>query len=256
MGDVVALILLGVLVGTLIGGLGGGGGVIAVPMFIWICGMAPSDAGTISLIAVAAAALIAVALGTISREVRWRWAIAFGALGLVGSFLGSALALVVDDFVILLAFAAVVLFATVRFVVGIVRDKRRVGVGPPARGLASAAAVGIGAVTGLVGVGGGFLIAPALMSLVRMAPRAAIATSSTVILFNSLSSLGARGVLGFSFEGAVVLPVLVGAFIGGVVGKAVASRISGAGLQYASGGLLVVCCLAVGASVVQSVWAS
>lgn len=259
MGEFVALLLLGTLVGALIGGLGGGGGVIGIPAFIWLAGVSASEAGTLSLVAVAAAAVIAVILAGLEREISWRWVLVFGLVGVVGALAGSAVASVVDDVVILIAFGAVVIVATVRFLAGVRRESRGHPGGEPPRGDVSRggavfAAAGIGAVTGLVGVGGGFLIAPALMRLVRMAPRLAIGTSSAVILFNCLSSLGARVIWGFDIDAAMAIPVLAGAVAGAVIGRFASQRASNATLRYASGALLLICCVAVGASVAQALW--
>lgn len=255
MAEFPALLLLGFVVGALIGGIGGGGGIIAVPLFVLLLDAPPSDASSYSLVAVAAAGIIAVIIGAFANEVSWPWALVFGAIGILGSFLGAGVAANVDERVILVAFAVVVVLATARFLWGL-REKPAVENGSPRRGAALASALGIGGVTGLVGVGGGFLIAPTLMRIVRLTPRVAVATSSAVILFNALSSISARFVVGFEIEWGVFVPLLIGAAVGAATGKLLAARASGWALQYASGALLVISCVAVGVTLFFPTWIS
>ncbi len=256
MGELGTLVSLGILVGALIGGLGGGGGVIALPLFMWLAGMSPVDAGTYSLISVAAAAVVAVIMGAALRQIRWRWAVAFGLIGAVGSPIGAGIALHVDQIVILFAFALIVATATTRFLIGIVRERTPAASQEVSRPMAVTAAAGIGATTGLLGVGGGFLISPTLIGVVRLLPATAIATSSAVILLNCISSLGARLVLGFEIEVSIVLPLLIGSLIGGTAGKYISTKASSTVLQAASAILLIVCCVAAIASLIQTVWVS
>lgn len=251
MSELVPLIALGLFVGTLIGGLGGGGGVIAVPLFMWTAGMSPLEAGTYSLIAVAAAAVVAVLIGAFRREIDWRWAMTFGIVGAIGSVLGSAIAIHVDHRIILLAFALVVVLASVRFVMSLVQADSPASRSRRSTPISLSAAAGIGATTGLVGVGGGFLISPTLMGIVRLTPRTAVATSSAVILLNCVSSLGARFILGTQIETAWMWPVLIGALAGGAAGKQIGAKLSPRALQFGSAALLVISCLAVVASLIE-----
>ncbi|MFE7332713.1 sulfite exporter TauE/SafE family protein [Streptomyces sp. NPDC057565] len=102
------------------------------------------------------------------------------------------------------------------------------------------AGVGLGAVTGLLGVGGGFLAVPALMSVLRLPMRRAVGTSLVVILINSVASLATRlAAGGTSLDLAVFGPFVGAAILGAWDGKRLAAKLSGAALQRAFATLLL-----------------
>ncbi|MFC5183817.1 sulfite exporter TauE/SafE family protein [Actinomadura harenae] len=104
----------------------------------------------------------------------------------------------------------------------------------------SAAGAGLGAVTGLLGVGGGFLVVPALVSVLRLPMRKAACTSLVVILINSVVSLATRlAVGGDSLDLAIFFPFVGAGIVGAWEGKRLASRLSGAALQGAFAALLI-----------------
>ncbi|MFE6505047.1 TSUP family transporter, partial [Kitasatospora sp. NPDC057738] len=97
-----------------------------------------------------------------------------------------------------------------------------------------AAGAGLGAVTGLLGVGGGFLAVPALVSVLRLPMRKAVGTSLVVIVVNSVVSLGTRlTVTDISVDPAVFGPFVGAAVLGAWDGKRLAAKLSGAALQRA-----------------------
>jgi uncharacterized membrane protein YfcA len=102
----------------------------------------------------------------------------------------------------------------------------------PARpGRITGAGAGLGAVTGVLGVGGGFLAVPALMNVVGLRMRAAVGTSLLVITANSLAALLARAGTAQSLDWAVVAPFAGAAVLGAWDGKRLAARVSGGTLQ-------------------------
>ncbi|MEV5574734.1 sulfite exporter TauE/SafE family protein [Spirillospora sp. NPDC052269] len=114
----------------------------------------------------------------------------------------------------------------------------------------AAAGAGLGAVTGLLGVGGGFLVVPALVSVLRLPMRKAVCTSLVVILINSVVSLTTRlAVGGDSLDFAIFVPFVGAAILGAWEGKRLAAMLSGAALQRAFAALL----LAVGVSMLVGV---
>ncbi|NEB85330.1 sulfite exporter TauE/SafE family protein, partial [Streptomyces anulatus] len=92
---------------------------------------------------------------------------------------------------------------------------------------AGAAGAGLGAVTGLLGVGGGFLAVPALTRVLNLPVRRAIGTSLLVITVNSLAALGARAGTGTPLDWSVIAPFTAAAVLGAWDGKRYAQRLSG-----------------------------
>lgn len=103
-----------------------------------------------------------------------------------------------------------------------------------------AAGAGLGAVTGLLGVGGGFLAVPALVSVLRLPMRTAVGTSLVVILINSVASLATRVAAGgMSLDLAIFGPFVGAAVLGAWDGKRLAAKLSGAALQRTFAALLL-----------------
>lgn len=104
----------------------------------------------------------------------------------------------------------------------------------------AAAGAGLGAVTGLLGVGGGFLAVPALVSVLRLPMRTAVATSLVVILVNAVASLTTRVAAGgASLDPAVLGPLVGAAVLGAWDGKRLGAKLSGTALQRAFAALLL-----------------
>ncbi|MFD9908921.1 TSUP family transporter [Streptomyces sp. NPDC059063] len=107
-------------------------------------------------------------------------------------------------------------------------------------GRAGAVGAGLGALTGLLGVGGGFLVVPALVGVLAFEMRAATGTSLLVIAVNSLASLATRGSTTTGLDWAVVAPFTGAAVLGAWDGKRLASRLSGDALRRTFAGVLLV----------------
>ncbi|NEA92179.1 sulfite exporter TauE/SafE family protein, partial [Actinospica acidiphila] len=98
-------------------------------------------------------------------------------------------------------------------------------------GRAAGAGAGLGALTGLLGVGGGFLAVPALVTVLAFEMRAAVGTSLLVITANSLASLATRSGAAVSLDWAVIGPFIATAVLGAWDGKRLAAKVSGPRLQ-------------------------
>ncbi|MFR9806696.1 sulfite exporter TauE/SafE family protein [Pseudonocardia sp. RS010] len=276
---------LGLLIGAVIGGLGGGGGVLTVPVLVYLLGQDAQDATTSSVIIVGVAAVVGV-LARGRGDVAWRTGIALGLVGIPAAYLGTLLNRHVGEPVLLIAFAVLTLMAAVamlldsrarrgddgeegsgsgRATASVARHGRSPGgaalaarapAGRGARLLVRGAkvvlcGVAVGFLTGFLGVGGGFLLVPALVIVLDMPIALAAGTSLLVIVLNSISSLVSRiGDLHLDWQ--VVAPFTLAAVVGTLAGKRIADRLSGATLGKAFAVLL----LAVGAFVgVQSILA-
>jgi uncharacterized membrane protein YfcA len=259
---------LGLLIGLVMGGLGGGGGVLVVPALVYLLGQSAQDATTGSVVIVGVAAVGGV-LTRVRGGIDWRTGLSFGALGIPAAYLGARLNQHVAQPVVLLSFATLTLLTAA----GLLLDTRRRTAaeccrtptgdgadGPPLRtapprlhtaGKVAACGLAVGFLTGFLGVGGGFLVVPALVIVLRMPMRLAVGTSLLIIVLNSASSFASR--LGaVTLDWRVVVPFTVGAVLSCVAAKSLAHRLSGTTLTRAFAILLI----AVGAFVaVQNVLA-
>ena len=212
----------GLAVGLGLGALGSGGSMLAVPALIYLLGLDPYAAVSGSLVVVGvSAAAGAVAHGRAGR-VRLRVGLTFGLLGTAGSVAGSWLSAAVGQRVLLLAFAALALATAV-----VVR--RRPGRSRPSPPSAAGRLLGwravvaaslVGLVTGFLGVGGGFLLVPALLLVVGLPLPVAVGTSLVAITVNSATALAAR----WGQDSALDWPVLAGFAGAAVVGCLLGAR--------------------------------
>lgn len=183
---------LAAVVGLSLGLLGGGGSILTVPIFVYVLGFDPKLAIAMSLPVVGGASLIGAASHWRSGNVDLRSAAMFGVFAMAGAFGGARLAIHVSGTFQLTLLAVVMLAAAVSMFRSARRDARRVGQ-PDAslkqvpRGVLAAVALAVGVLTGLVGIGGGFLIVPALVILGRVPMKQAVGTSLLVIAMNSLT---------------------------------------------------------------------
>ncbi|MFD8478103.1 sulfite exporter TauE/SafE family protein [Kitasatospora sp. NPDC059673] len=262
MSVLITALLCGAVVGVALGALGGGGGVLAVPALVYLLGVAPAEAGTTSLVIVIATSLTALARHRGAGTIEWRTGLLFAAAGVLPAIGASALAHRIPQAVLTTAFAALAALAAAAMLRG-TRAARRAPTPESAdRGGETggrgghlgtlAAGAGLGAVTGLLGVGGGFLAVPALVSVLRLPMRKAVGTSLVVILVNSLVSLATRlTVSGLSLDLAVFGPFVGAAVLGAWDGKRLAAKLTGTALQRTFAALL----LAVAAAMMTGVLA-
>jgi len=224
---------LGLLVGLSLGALGSGGSILAVPALVYGAGQTPQQATTTSLVLVGIAALSGLAGHFRAGRVKVAHGVAFGITGVGGSFAGSALNRRLDPDVLLLAFSALIVVAAWRMLTacptctrsGESDALRSPGSAPAAfswdlrtSAMALAAGTGIGLLTGLFGVGGGFVIVPALTLILGFAMPQAIGTSLLVVAINSATALLARigtAHIDWFLTTAFTVAAVAGALIGG-----------------------------------------
>ncbi|ATB31629.1 sulfite exporter TauE/SafE family protein [Melittangium boletus] len=234
---------LAVLIGLSLGLLGGGGSIITVPILVYVLGFEPKQAIAMGLAIVGATSLVGALGHWREGNLQPRAALVFGGMAMGGSFAGARLS------VFLSGAAQLVLFSTVMLVAAVFmsRNTRRGALaGAPAPEphraafpLIAASALGVGTLTGLVGVGGGFLIVPALVLRVGLPMKRAVGTSLLVISLNSF--VGFAGHLGHVDVPWGGLSAFTALAIVGILGGTRLSRaVSQAALQRAFAGLLVV----------------
>jgi uncharacterized protein len=238
--DLASVLLSGV-IGLSLGIFGGGGSILAVPVLVLVTRLTPAAAVATSLAMVGATSLIASYAHYRRGLVRPQVALLFGLSGVVTSFLGAKLTGLVSGSLIMRAFALLMLVVGIGMLLG----KRRSAAAPPeapraaSRPIAAAlAGAGVGLVTGFLGVGGGFLVVPALIAFAGLEMREAVGTSLLVIAINS-----AAGFLGHLDGGHLdpsLIAALTGAAVAGaLVGERLARDLSTITLRRAFGLLVV-----------------
>lgn len=251
---------LGLLIGLSLGALGGGGSILAVPALVYAAGQSAKGATTTSLILVAITSLIGLVPHWRANRVRWAPGLLFGAAGVGGSLLGSHWNEAANPDVLLLAFSGVMFLAGWAML-------RRARAAAAAAQLATAGALpssaapapepaavhadvrtvvkvlfagtGVGLLTGFFGVGGGFVIVPALVLALGFTMPEAVGTSLLVITVNSVVALSTRLSSG-AIEWGAVVPFTVASLIGVVIGSRLASTRDSSSLQRWFVGLLFV----------------
>lgn len=228
MSAVVLALAAGAVIGLALGALGGGGSVLAVPALIYLLGFTPVAATTASLVIVTVTSATALSAHARDGHVRWRTGLLFAAAGIVPAMLGGALAGRVPGAALTAAFAVVAGTAAVRML----RPRAASGTAVPVRpDRAAAAGAGLGAVTGVLGVGGGFLAVPALVSVLGLRMRDAVGTSLLVITANSLAALAMRAGTADGLDWAAIGPFAGAAVLAAWDGKRLAAKVSGRALQ-------------------------
>jgi uncharacterized membrane protein YfcA len=241
---------LGFLIGLSLGALGGGGSILAVPALVYAAGQTPKQATTTSLVLVAVTAIIGIAPHWRGGRVCFGAGLVFGLAGVGGSLLGSHWNKAADPDVLLLAFSGLMLVAAhamwrrVRRATGATAPLATRSVGAAAAAtatpssriepltIAKVAVAGtiVGLLTGFFGVGGGFVIVPALVLALGFTMPEAIGTSLLVITINAAVALSTRLEPG-AIQWGTVVPFTLASLLGVIVGSRLASTRDSTSLQ-------------------------
>ena len=213
---------LSALIGISLGLLGGGGSILAVPVLVYVARVEVHAAIGASLAVVGATALVGGLVHARAGRVDLRAAALFGAAGVLGAPLGAQATHAVAPRVLLLLFAALMLTVGALMLRGPGPEQREAARPRPLA--VPVAGLGVGLLTGFLGVGGGFLIVPALTLLAGLPIHRAVGTSLFVIAANS-----AAGLLGHLGQGEIPL-ALTAAFtavaaLGALAGVRMASSL-------------------------------
>lgn len=176
-------LLLGVLIGTVLGVVGAGGAILAVPGLIAVMGLSATAATTSSMVIVGAAALSGALRRVKSKNLDIKTGITFSLLGFLGTLVGSQLIGFFSDRTLILLFASLMFAAAFGMWRNQVLDKE---VAKPSWILVILTASAVGVLTGLLGIGGGFLIVPALVLILGVKVKLAAGTSLVAIAMNSV----------------------------------------------------------------------
>ena len=250
-------LLFGMVVGVSLGLTGGGGSIFAVPLLVFGLAVRPREAVGISLAAVGATALVGGLRRLARGEVEVRTGLLFAAVGMEGAPAGSWLGGRVPEGVLLVLFAALMLAVAVRmWVQASLRPEETRAVraashaqagegGPSCRrdpdgrlyltsrcfAVLVVAGLASGVLSGLFGVGGGFVIVPALVLVTGMGIHRAVATSLLVIALVSASGVASYVAAGRPLPLGLAGLFLAGGLAGMEAGTLLGRRLGGPGLQ-------------------------
>lgn len=215
---------LGALMGMSLGLMGGGGSILTVPIFVYALGFDPKLAIAMSLPVVGGTSLIGAAGHWRAGNVDLRTAAIFGALAMVGAYFGARLATYFTGAQQLVLLAIVMLAAAGTMFRSAARERPADVPAPPAEpmklSLVIPAALGVGVLTGLVGIGGGFLVVPALVLLAGVPIKRAVGTSLLVIAMNSVS-----GYAGYAGQVDVPWTFVAGFMVVSAIGILIGTRL-------------------------------
>lgn len=178
------LALLGAVgIGLSLGLTGAGGSILTLPVLVYLAGVPPKQAVGLSLLIVGVSALAGAWQRSRAGEVHSKAAGMFVLSGAAGAVFGSRLTHLLTPAGLMLSFAALMIVVALRMLAAPPSETRPAPECEPARCLS--AGLGVGVLTGFLGVGGGFLLMPALMKFARLPLRVATGTSLAVIACNS-----------------------------------------------------------------------
>ena len=252
---VTVAVVAGLLIGLSLGALGGGGSVLAVPVLVYALGQSAGQATTGSLVVVGVTSLVGAVTAHRAGNVLLGRGIAFGTVAIGGAAVGARASGLVAEPVLLASFAALLLVVAAVMAVRQARARSaRPGDGPAARVtvddpiisfsptfacqcpralkvLVTATVVGL--LTGFLGVGGGFLVVPALVLALGLPMGFAAGTSLVVITITSAAALVVRAGTGTPPDWGLVALLTVAAVVGGYLGARAAARMDTSRLQAA-----------------------
>lgn len=240
-------VALGAVVGATLALTGAGGGILAVPLLVFSLHLGLAESAPVGLLAVGLAAAVGAVLGLREGRVRYRAAMVIGGAGMLLAPLGVWVAQRVPNGPLTLAFALVLAWSARGMYLRslgasspaarsaqppCVRNPctgRFIWTRPCAMALASTG-MASGMLSGLLGVGGGFVIVPALTRYSDLTADSIVSTSLAVIALVSISGVASASLHG-SMPWAIAAPFAIGAMVALLVGRRVAGRFSGPLLQ-------------------------
>lgn len=219
--------LLALAIGLSLGLLGSGGSIITLPVLVYVAGIPAHEAVGMSLVVVGGTSIVGSLLNARHGSFDWKAGAFFAVSGIVGAFVGAKFTHLVSALVLLLLFGALMLVVGLRLLLKNETDPQR----QPCR-LWRCLGVGVvvGILTGFLGVGGGFLILPALVLFAGLEMKPAIGTSLAIIAVNCLGGLvGQLRYVNLNWH--LTLALLAAAVVGMFAGTALAGRLSASMLR-------------------------
>lgn len=247
---IVLALVAGALIGLSLGALGGGGSILAVPVLVYLLGQTPHQATTGSLVVVGSTSLIGAVAAYRAGNVALARGVAFGVLAIGGAAAGAKAAGLVSQAVLLASFSALMLVVAGAMTYRQLHERGTTSGRRARGGLGLSAAVDdpiitfsptfacrcpqalkvlvtatlVGLLTGFLGVGGGFLVVPALMLGLGLPVQYAAGTSLVIITLTSASALAVRAGSAAPPDWGIVLALTAASALGAVAGARIADR--------------------------------
>lgn len=238
-------LIIGCGVGIVVGALGAGGGIISVPVLVFILAQTAHSATMESLVIVGATALISIIPHSRSGNVKWKEGGLFGGLAVVSSVIGSRLSILVPGDILLYLFSFLLLgvagFMYIRarnMMLGKTKEtpqQNKIKL-IPLLGYATMT----GFLTGFFGVGGGFMVVPVLVLALGLGMRQASGTSLLVMIITAIAGLLARIGTNVTADWILVAFFVCGSIIGGLIGEKFTRNTKDYHLTFAFSGLLFI----------------
>lgn len=257
----------GLLIGLALGALGGGGSILAVPVLVYLLDQSAVQATTGSLVVVGLTSAVGAVTAWRGGTVMLARGVTFGLVAIGGATVGALASSRVPEAVLLGSFAALLVVVASVMVVRQVRARRSDRAGGSIEGGAHrhvprfddpiitfsptfacqcpralkvlVTATTVGLLTGFLGVGGGFLVVPALLLALALPMQYAVGTSLVVITVTSATALLARAGTGIAPDWSLVTALTVMAVLGSVTGARLAARTDTRRLSTAFTGLVL-----------------
>lgn len=230
-----ALILEGLVIGVLLGLTGAGGGILAVPALMASQGWTVAQAAPVGLLAVTLSALVGTFEGLFKRIVRYRTALWIALISIPSARYGVHLAGIISPVWLTVAFSLVMLIVAYRIFFNKVDHENPLckvnqTTGRLIWNMITASSLGVigvvaGLLTGLLGVGGGFVIVPALRKFTNLDMRSIVATSLMIIFLIGGVSISAHVLDGFQYPVSVTLTFVLACIVGMLIGRSLMHRI-------------------------------
>lgn len=237
--EAMVALLDGLILGVILGLLGGGGSLMAIPVLIYLFHYPFRVAVGSGLVLVTLGVVPALVMYWKMKQVDWLSALVMGGVGMVGASVSSRYStLIAKEYLLGLLIVLMALSAWNLLKSGEQSEAHSLQEQKPHRWALVIAGLAIGLLTGLVGVGGGFLLVPALLLFGKLSTRQAIATSLVIIGMNALA--GSIGYLSLiPFNQPPLLWLIAGSMLGSFLGYHASLKISDRKLRKGFGLLLI-----------------
>jgi uncharacterized membrane protein YfcA len=242
---------LGVLVGMMMALTGAGGGILSVPLLVFGLNLSVASAGPIGLLAIALAGSLGAINGLRSKLLRYRAVLVMATLGIITAPIGLYVAHRVPNTPLLVGFAALLVIVSIRMLIQAIDEikgkppkevptppcilnqsiGRLIWSVPCARALMGSGAIA-GFLSGLLGVGGGFIIVPTLKKLTDLPMQSIVATSLGVLALIAITGVTSAAIAGH-LNWPIAIPFAGGAVVGMLLVSFIAKQISGPRIQQA-----------------------
>ncbi|HET9826199.1 MAG TPA: sulfite exporter TauE/SafE family protein [Chitinophagaceae bacterium] len=228
-------------IGLSLGFMGAGGSILTIPVFVYVLKKDPLSSGVYSMFVVGMSSMAGTIQSMFNKLVDFRVTVTFGVPSIAGVLFARKLILPLipgqvfsfgsfslsKNMLFMLCLSCLMIWSSFRMLKPVVKNNSRIDdKEKPAVGLLAIRGVFVGIITGLVGIGGGFLIVPALYFLARLPVKKAIATALLIITFNSLFGF-LTSYTSMDLDWLLLLKFSAGAIIGIMIGTTLSQKIPG-----------------------------